>query len=93
MNKLQMDPPLGSGTAPRLVVKAQRVARPPTPWVWAIYEEGQAYPVRCSTRLYRSAEDAWAVGHAMLSRLPESAIKARAPAQQDTALHDAPALR
>ena len=93
MNKLQMDPPLGSGTAPRLVVKAQRVARPPTPWVWAIYEEGQAYPVRCSTRLYRSAEDAWAVGHAMLSRLPESAIRAQVPAQQDTALLDAPALR
>jgi hypothetical protein len=28
MDKLQMDPPLGGGTPPQVIVKAQRVARP-----------------------------------------------------------------
>ncbi len=93
MNKLQMDPPLGSGAEPRFVVKAQHVARPPTPWTWAIYEEGQAYPLRRSTRLYRSAEDAWMVGRALLSRLPKSAINAAASAQQDVDLGGDPASR
>jgi hypothetical protein len=59
----------------------------------AIYEEGKTYPLRRSTRLYRSAEDAWMVGRALLSRLPKSAINAAASAQQDTALYDAPASR
>jgi len=89
MSKLQMDPPLGAGAPSRLFVKAQRVARPPSPWTWVIYEEGRPHPFRCSRRLYRSAEDAWAVGHAMLDRLPKSAIQS--PAQQDTDLGDGPA--
>ena len=80
MNKLQMDPPLGGGASARYFVKAQRVARPPTPWTWAIYEEARREPVWCSTRLYRSAEDAWAVGHAMLDRLPKSVVNAAAEA-------------
>lgn len=80
MNKLQMDPPLGSGAAPCFVVKVHRRARPPTPWTWAIYEEGREEPARCSTRNYRSAEDAWAVGSAVLDRLPKAAVKAPAPA-------------
>ncbi len=92
MNKLQMDPPLGSGIAPQLVVKAQRVARPPTPWMWAIYEEGKTYPLRRLTRLYCSAEDAWTVGRALLSRLPRSAINATALAQQDVDQGGDPAL-
>ena len=79
MNKLQMDPPLGGGTPPRFFVRAQRVARSPTPWTWAIHEEGRSEPLRCSTRLYRSAEDAWAVGSAVLGRLPKSSFKAPAP--------------
>jgi hypothetical protein len=70
MAKLDMDAPLGGGIAPRLVVKVQRQSRPPTPWAWTIHEEGRAEPFRCSTRLYRCAEDAWAVGHAVLDRLP-----------------------
>jgi hypothetical protein len=69
MNKLQMDPPLGGGTPPQFIVKAQRLARPPAPWIWAIYEEGSAHPCRCSSRFYRSAEEAWVVGRAMLDRL------------------------
>src|SRR4051794_4650355 len=92
MNKLQMDPPLGGGTAPRLVARATRVASPPTPWTWVIHEEGCPEPIRSSTRRYRSAEDAWAVGQALLSRLPKSAVKAPAPAQQETSPDPDPAL-
>ena len=79
MNKLQMDPSFGGGTAPRLVVSAARVARPPTPWTWMIHEEGCPEPVRSSTRLYRSAEDAWTVGKAVLERLPKSVAKEALP--------------
>ena len=92
MNKLQMDRPLGAGAPPRFFVRAQRVARPPTPWAWAIHEEGRPAPFWCSTRLYRSAEDAWAVGRAMLGRLPVSAVNAMADAQQHTVLGHDPAL-
>ena len=66
-------------------------ARPPTPWTWAICEEGRAEPLRCSTRLYRSAEDAWAVGHAMLDRLPKAAVNALADAQRNPVLGCDPA--
>jgi hypothetical protein len=84
-----MDPFLGGGAAPRLIVRAQRVARPPTPWAWAIREEGRAGPLRCSNRRYRSAEDAWAVGHALLDRLPKSAVWVAVPAQEDeTSAHE-----
>lgn len=68
MNKSQTDPLLGTPAPRRYFVKAQREARPPTPWVWLIYEEGQAEPCRRSDRLYSSAEDAWAVGRALLVR-------------------------
>ena len=71
-----MHPPLAA--EPRFVVRVRRSARPPTPWAWAIHEEGLAEPSRCSTRLYRCAEDAWAVGRAVLERRPRSAIKAAA---------------
>ena len=86
MNKLQMDPPLGGGAPPRFFIRAQRVARPPTPWTWTIHEEARPEPVRCSTRLYRSAEDAWAVGHAVLNRLPKSAVNALADARRNPVL-------
>ena len=91
MNKLDMEPPLGGGE-PQFSVRAQRVARPPTPWAWAIHEEGRPAPFWCSTRLYRSAEDAWAVGRAMLGRLPVSAVNAMADAQQHAVLGHDPAL-
>lgn len=74
MNKMQMDAPLWGGTPARFFVKTQYVARPPAPWGWAIYTEDRPEPVRCSTRRYRTAEEAWAVGHTMLERLPKSAI-------------------
>ena len=63
-----MDPPLGDGAGPRFFVRVHRLARPPAPWGWAIYEAGRAEPRQCSTRLYRSADEAWAVGRAMLAR-------------------------
>jgi hypothetical protein len=69
MSKLQMDPPLGGVVPVQFIVRIRRKGRPPTPWAWAIYEEGQATPCRSSTQFYRSAEDAWAVGHAMLDRM------------------------
>jgi hypothetical protein len=76
VDKPQTHPPLAA--EPRFVVKVQRRARPPTPWAWAIHEEGRAEPARCSTRLYRSAEDAWAVGKTVLERMPTSAVKVAA---------------
>jgi hypothetical protein len=88
MNKLQMDPPLGPGAPPSFVVKVQHVAQPRSLWTWAIFEEASPEPVRRSTRFYRSAEDAWAVGHAMLERLPKPAIRAVPPGQWNVAPAD-----
>lgn len=88
MNKLQVVPPLGVSAPPRFVVKVQHLARCSSPWTWAIYEETGPEPVRCSTRFYRSAEDAWAVGHAMLERLPKYAIRAVPSAQWNAAPAD-----
>src|SRR3712207_6003252 len=64
-----MEPPLGAGAAPRLFGRAHRRVRPPTPWTWAIHQEGQAEPCRCSTRFCRSADEVWAVCHAPLERV------------------------
>jgi len=72
MSKLQMDPPLGGGAPPHFIVRVERRARPPAPWGWMIGQEGRAEPLHCSKRYYRSAEDAWTFGKAMLERLPKS---------------------
>jgi hypothetical protein len=72
MSKLRMDLPISGGIAPPLVVKVERRVHPPMLWAWKICEEGRLEPLQCSTRFYRCAEDAWAVGHAMLDRLPKS---------------------
>ena len=53
----------------RFSVTVQRLARSPTPWTWAIYEDDAADPLQRSSRFYRSAEEAWAVGRAMLTRM------------------------
>ena len=53
----------------RFSVTVQRLARPPMPWTWAIHEDDAADPLHRSSRFYRSAEEAWAVGRAMLPRL------------------------
>jgi hypothetical protein len=53
----------------RFSVTVQRLARPPTPWTWAIHENDVPEPLHRSGRFYRSAEKAWAVGRAMLPRM------------------------
>ncbi len=53
----------------RFSVTVQRLTRPPTPWTWAIHKDDAAEPYHRSNRFYRSAEEAWAVGRAMLPRL------------------------
>ena len=53
----------------RFSVTVQRLARPPMPWTWAIHEDDATEPCHRSSRFYRSAEEAWAVGRAMLTRL------------------------
>ena len=83
MKNPQLPPAFGDGIAPRLVIEVQRLARPPTPWTWAIPEKGRAEPFRCSTRLHRPAEDAWTAGHAMLDRPPKSAVINSAEARRN----------
>jgi hypothetical protein len=68
MSKLQMAPPIRDGAVPRFFVRVHRPARPPLPWTWAIHQEGRARPCRRSIRAYRSADEAWAAGQAMLAR-------------------------
>ena len=53
----------------RFSVTVRRLARPPLPWTWAIHEDDAAEPCHRSSRFYRSAEEAWAVGRAMLVRM------------------------
>ncbi len=62
----------------RFSVTVQRLARPPMPWTWAIHEDDAAEPCHRSSRFYRSAEEAWAVGRAMLPRLTGSGLGTRA---------------
>jgi len=71
MSKPRTDLALAVGPPPPRFVKVQRCARAPAPWAWAIHEEGRAEAVLCSTSCYRWAEDAWAVGRAVLGRLPK----------------------
>jgi hypothetical protein len=69
MHTLQSDPPLGGAPMREFFVKAERIGRPPSPWIWAIYEMNRPDALHRSSRSYRSAEDAWAVGCEMLARL------------------------
>ena len=50
-------------------VTVQRLTLPPMPWTWAINNDEVADPRRRSSRFYRSAEEAWAVGCAVLTRM------------------------
>ena len=56
----------------RFSVRVQRLARPPMPWTWAIYEDDATEPYHRSSRFYRSAEEACAVGRAMLTRITDT---------------------
>ena len=75
----------------RFSVTVQHLARPPLPWTWAIYEEDAADPIHRSSRFYRSAEEAWAVGRAMLPRLTDPIGGTRAGENRSEALEGGPA--
>ena len=62
----------------RFSVTVYCLARPPMPWTWAIHEDDAADPLHRSSRFYRSAEEAWAVGRAMLPRLTDPSHRTRA---------------
>ena len=74
----------------RFSVTVQRLARPPMPWTWAIHEEDAADPCHRSSRFYRSAEEAWAVGRAMLPRLTGPSPGTRAEGNRSGASEGGP---
>ena len=74
----------------RFSVTVRRLARPPLPWTWAIHEDDAADPLHRSSRFYRSAEEAWAVGRAMLPRLTDPTHRARAEGKRSGALEGGP---
>ena len=74
----------------RFSVVVQHLARPPMPWTWAIHEDDAADPLHRSSRFYRSAEEAWAVGRAMLTRMTGPNHGARAGGSQGGASEGGP---
>ena len=70
----------------RFSVTVQHLARPPMPWTWAIHEDDAAEPCHRSSRFYRSAEEASAVGRAMLPRLTSPIQGTRAGGHRTEAL-------
>ena len=76
---------------PRFSVVVQHLARPPMPWTWAIHEDDATEPCHRSSRFYRSAEEAWAVGRAMLARMTDPNHRARAGENRSEALEGGPA--
>ena len=74
----------------RFSVTVQRLARPPMPWTWAIHEDDATDPCHRSSRFYRSAEEAWAVGRAMLARMTNPIYGTRTPESRSEALEDGP---
>ena len=74
----------------RFSVTVQRLARPPLPWTWAIHEDDAAEPYLRSSRFYRSAEEAWAVGRAMLTRMTEPSHGTRTEGNRSQASEGGP---
>ncbi len=74
----------------RFSVTVQRLARPPMPWTWAIHEDDAAEPCHRSSRFYPSAEEAWAVGRAMLTRMTGLNQRVRAEENRSEALEGGP---
>jgi hypothetical protein len=72
----------------RFSVTVQRLARPPMPWTWVIHEDDATEPHHRSNRFYRSAEEAWAVGRAMLTRMTGPLHRTRAEGNRSEALDD-----
>ena len=80
----------GWRTPRRFSVTVLRLARSPMPWTWAIHEDDAAEPFHRSSRFYRSAEEAWAVGRAMLPRLTGPIHGTRAERIRSKALEGGP---
>ena len=74
----------------RFYVTVQRLARPPMPWTWAIHEDDATDPCRRSRRFYRSAEEAWAIGRAMLVRMTDPNHATRRDESQSEASEGGP---
>jgi hypothetical protein len=69
MNRPPSDPAARGLPVHGLHLRVERSAPPPLPWIWVIHREGDAPPVRRALRAYRSAEEAWEAGRAVLARL------------------------
>jgi hypothetical protein len=74
----------------RFSVVVQRLARSPLPWAWAIHEDGATDPCHRSSRFYPSAEEAWAVGSAMLTRMTARIHRAGTEAERTDTLASGP---
>ena len=61
-----------SGGRAEYFVRAERLGRPPLPWSWSIYKVGDGIPYERGERFYRSAEEAWEAGNAILRRTRRS---------------------
>jgi hypothetical protein len=59
----------GPGPDQDFTLKVERTARPPLSWTWEIARGAGKGGARRSPRAYRSAEDAWAAGRAVLAGL------------------------
>jgi len=55
------------GTGESFTLKVERAAQPPLPWTWEIVGGSGEAGAQRSARGYRSAEEAWAAGQAVLS--------------------------
>jgi hypothetical protein len=56
----------GETAKPDLVVRAERLGPQPLPWTWAIYKADVGVPYMQGNQFYRSADEAWAAGTAIL---------------------------
>ena len=70
-----MEPAIVRGPMPRFAVKVMHRARPPTPWAWEIYQDGEAEAYRRSEASFRSAEAAWQAGQDALTYLQKTGLR------------------
>jgi hypothetical protein len=65
------------GTGESFTLKVERGARMPLPWTWEIASDGGKVGAQRSLRGYRSAEEAYAAGRAVLAALRDGDDPAR----------------
>ena len=71
MSKVRDKSPV-AGDAAEFTVRAERLGRPPLPWTWSIYKAGDGIAYERGELFYRSAEDAWMAGNAVLQQTRRS---------------------